>query len=109
MKSNEIIERINYYCKEGGYTLYRLSKITGVPLSTLTSIFIKGSAPSFETLSKICNGLGILLSDFFSYQYSQNMDNNKQSNYNKFYNMYLELCDYKKEMLEAYLMWLMKN
>ena len=46
--------------------MYRLSQKTGVSQSSLSNLMKRGTAPNFYTLDKICDGLGITLSQFFA-------------------------------------------
>lgn len=45
-------------------TAYALSKKSGISQSTLSNLVNRGNDPSLETLKKICEGLGIKMSDF---------------------------------------------
>ena len=47
-------------------SMYALSKRSGISQSSLSNLMKRGSTPSFFTLSKICDGLGITLAQFFS-------------------------------------------
>ncbi len=51
--------------REQGITRYRLSELSGVALSTINHIF-NGTSPSINTVSQLCNGLGLTLSQFFA-------------------------------------------
>lgn len=44
---------------------YRLSQTSGIPLSTINSLFHKGNSPTIPTLEGLCRGLNITLSEFF--------------------------------------------
>lgn len=58
--------RIKELCKEKNITMYRLTKLSNVPHSTITSILDGTSRnPGTVTISKLCNALGITLSEFF--------------------------------------------
>lgn len=46
-----------------GWTLYRLSKISGVPLTVLYSLGQKKSGPTAETLVKIADALGVTVDE----------------------------------------------
>ena len=65
MHESEIIERIHQLCAMRNWTIYRLSKESGITYSTLCTMLHKASAPSIPTLMKLCNGFGITLSEFF--------------------------------------------
>lgn len=61
--ATEIIE----LCKEKGITLNKLSDLSGLTQSTIYSIVSgKSRSPQVVTLYKLCEGLNILLSEFFS-------------------------------------------
>lgn len=65
MQENEIIDRIKSLCEARSWTAYRLAKESGITYSTLCTMLHKANAPSIPTLIRICNGLGISLSEFF--------------------------------------------
>lgn len=65
MEEREVIKRIESLCKERGWSLYRLAKESGVTYSTLCMMLRRTNAPSIYTLSRICSGFGITLSQFF--------------------------------------------
>lgn len=60
--------RINYLCKQKGYTLWELYKSSGVPKSTINALLgsEKTVLPKISTLLHICEGLGTNLKDFFN-------------------------------------------
>ena len=47
-------------------SMYALAKKTGISESSLSNLMNRGSIPTFLTLDKICDGLGITLSQFFT-------------------------------------------
>ena len=61
-----ITNRIKELCDKRQRSLYALSKKTGISQSSLSNLMKRGSTPTFYTLDKICDGLGITLSQFFS-------------------------------------------
>ncbi|MBB5264870.1 transcriptional regulator with XRE-family HTH domain [Catenibacillus scindens] len=63
---NAVNRRILELCKERGYTVYRLSSLSGIPTSTITSILKRNNAPTIPTLQKICQALDLTLAQFFS-------------------------------------------
>lgn len=65
MKEQDIIDRITALARSRGWTLYRLSKQSGITYSTLCTMLHKATAPSMSTLIKLCQGFGISLSEFF--------------------------------------------
>lgn len=65
MREEEIIPRIQTLCAVRSWTVYRLSKASGITYSTLCTLLHKETAPSIPTLIKICDGFGITLAQFF--------------------------------------------
>ena len=59
-------ERIRALCKEKNMTMYRLSALSGVPHTTLTSI-LNGTSknPGILTIKKLCDAMDISMSSFF--------------------------------------------
>lgn len=66
MPEIDVVRRIKDLCSAYGWTVYRLAKESGITYSTLNSMLNKGTMPSIPTLSRICRGLGISLSQFFA-------------------------------------------
>ncbi len=60
------LERIKELIDERGWSMYKLSKASGVSQSTLSNMFNRNNDPSISTLEEICRGLGITLSQFFA-------------------------------------------
>lgn len=56
----QVVEKI---LKEKGMTVYKLSKITGIPDNTLRNYRSKRSEPSFTNVCKIADALDISLDD----------------------------------------------
>lgn len=61
----DVLSRISNLLDERGWTLYKLAEITGIPHSSLYTMMQRRTMPKHDTLSAICDGLGISLSDFF--------------------------------------------
>lgn len=78
MKDTDIIKHIEQLCEERGWSLYKLSKESGIPYSTLNNMIHRTNIPSIPTLQKICNGFGISLSDFFADQKEPKQLNEQQ-------------------------------
>ena len=66
MKLNNTLLRIQELLELKKWTIYKLSKESDIPYSSLNSLFLKNNQPTISTLEKICNGFNISLSDFFS-------------------------------------------
>ena len=67
MKAQDtVVERINNLCKEKRMSYYALSYASAVTMTTLMHIVDKTTVnPGVITLSKLCDGLGITLKEFF--------------------------------------------
>lgn len=65
MTDQQINQRIKDLCQTRSWTVYRLSKESGITYSTLCTMLNKASAPSMGTLAKICDGFGITMKQFF--------------------------------------------
>jgi transcriptional regulator with XRE-family HTH domain len=65
MTEQAIIDRIKSLCADRKWTVYRLSKASGITYSTLCTKLGKANAPSMVTFLKICNGFGITPKQFF--------------------------------------------
>ncbi|MEN2666004.1 helix-turn-helix transcriptional regulator [Listeria aquatica] len=56
-------EKIKQYREDKGFSQTKLSDISGVPQSTISTIEIKSKAPDIYILNKLANALGIELND----------------------------------------------
>lgn len=65
MDEKDIIQRIESLCKARSWSFYRLVKESGISYSTLNTMLNRGTAPTISTLSRICEGFGISLAEFF--------------------------------------------
>ena len=63
---NYLVDRIEELIEERGLSRYQLAKLSGTAESSVSNLFNRGSMPTVYTIEKICNGLGITLSQFFS-------------------------------------------
>lgn len=61
-----MVGRIQELCESRSWTYYRLAKASGIPYSTLSTMLHKTNVPSIPSLTKICDGFGITLAQFFS-------------------------------------------
>ena len=68
MDTPEVIaNRIRQLCRENNVTPNKMSKISGVPQSTIKSILLGESQnPGTVNIKKLCDGFGITLGEFFS-------------------------------------------
>lgn len=95
---NAVNKRILELCKERGYTIYRLSALSGIPTSTITSILKRNNAPTLPTLQKICSALDLTLAQFFSEGF--NTLTPSQSEYLTEFN---RLTAHERELVLAYI------
>lgn len=58
--------RIKRLLKKRDWSVYKLSKLSGVSQSTLSNMFNRNNDPSIRTLEDICKAFGITLSQFFA-------------------------------------------
>lgn len=75
--SDAIYKRIKYYMNKNNLiSLWDLYKATGVPKSTINSLFSsrKTKIPKLTTLTQICDGLNTNLKDFFNDDIFTNID-----------------------------------
>ena len=60
-----VAENISSLCEKRNISKYRLSQMSGISQSSLGRIMKQESLPSLVTLEKICEALGVSLSQFF--------------------------------------------
>lgn len=65
MEHNKLLSKIQELLDERNWSLYKLSKQSNIPYSSLNSLFLKNNQPTIATLEKICIGFNITLSEFF--------------------------------------------
>ena len=61
-----ILDEITRLRIERRWTEYDLAKHSGLSQSTISTWYRKKQTPTIQTLNKVCKGLGITLSQFFS-------------------------------------------
>ena len=62
----DVLEKITSLREERGWTTYRLSKLSGIPQSTLSTWYRKNLMPPIDKLEIICQTFGITLAEFFN-------------------------------------------
>lgn len=80
-------------------TMYALSKKTDISQSSLSNLMKRGSTPTFYTLNRICDGLGITLAQFFSDDTGKLELSSEQK---KVLETWETLTDKEKEAVEIY-------
>ena len=58
--------RIKELMDERGWTIYELSKRSGLAQTTISNMWKRNSEPTIPSLRALCNGFGITLSQFFA-------------------------------------------
>ena len=59
-------DRLEQLMRERGLTVYGLAKRSGLYWQTIKNLFTRTSNPSVATMTSICRGLGITMSQFFA-------------------------------------------
>lgn len=62
----DYLDRIRFLLKERHWSVYRLAQAAEINPSTLANLFARNNVPTIPTLERICDALGITLSEFFS-------------------------------------------
>lgn len=62
----DILKKITKLRLERNWSEYELAKYSGLTQSTISTWYRKNQVPTLLTLEKVCNGLGITLSQFFA-------------------------------------------
>ncbi len=62
----DTLERLQKILRQKGWSMYRLTKESGLSESTIANIYRRNALPSIPTLETICEGFGITLSAFFA-------------------------------------------
>lgn len=94
-----IANRIKELCDKKQTTMYALSKKTDISQSSLSNLMKRGSIPTFYTLNRICDGLGITLAQFFLDGVGKLELSSEQR---KVLEMWEALNDKEKEAVEIY-------
>ena len=66
VKVSEIAIEIDRLCKERNISHYILAVRSGMQDSSVRNMFQKGTTPTYQTLNRMCHGLGITVAQFFS-------------------------------------------
>ncbi|MBQ7045423.1 MAG: helix-turn-helix transcriptional regulator [Clostridia bacterium] len=68
-------KRFDQLCYEKGINYCKLASISGVPYTTVKSIFYnKSKNPGIATIKKLCDGLGISVTEFFDTDYFKQLE-----------------------------------
>lgn len=69
----DIGKRITFYRTTKNYTVNKLANLSGISQSYLRDVELGNKNPTVETLSYVCDALGISLADFFAEETSQSI------------------------------------
>ena len=65
IESGAIVKRLNEMIEERGWSSYQLAKESHMPYTSVFHVLKGKYEPTFLTLSKLCDGLGISMADIF--------------------------------------------
>lgn len=66
MDNEAVLRKIKEICKSKEWSMYRLSRESGIAQSTLSSLFARRANVSLSKLDRICLAFGMKMSDFFA-------------------------------------------
>lgn len=66
MDNEAVLRKIKEICNSKEWSMYRLSRESGIPQSTLSSLFARRANVSLSKLDRICSAFGMKMSDFFA-------------------------------------------
>ncbi len=68
-------KRFEELCYQRKLNFCQLASMSGVPYTTVKSIFYNQSKnPGISTIKKLCDGLDITITDFFDTEYFRNLE-----------------------------------
>ena len=73
-----VLERLQELREARGLSVYRLAKLSGIPLSTIATWYQKNLYPPLDKLEIICDTFGISLSEFFRTGTSRPLDQGQE-------------------------------
>lgn len=101
MTKNATLMKLETLMSQKQWTVYRLAKESCIPYSSLNNLFQRNTEPTLPTLRKICEGLGISLSDFFSDETTRTVTE-FSSEERKLVTLYHNLRNQDKKLLMTY-------
>lgn len=100
LDENYVINRIEELCEKRQMTRYKLAQASGIEQSTLSNLLNRKSLPNIITLSKICDGFGITLSQFFA---EDDKVVNLSDEQQKVLDTWLSLTDEERILVKTYI------
>ncbi len=97
----DVLERIKKILTSLGWSRYKLALHCGIPYSSINNMFKRHTLPSLHTLFKLCDGLNITISDFFSENSLNIIPINDEIRH--LIEMYNRLSPHKRSLLFSYL------
>lgn len=101
MDKNITLMKLEILMNQKQWSVYRLAKESGISYSSLNNLFQRNTEPTLPTLRKICTGLGISLSDFFSDEYTP-VITEYSADERKLLSLYQSLKSSDKKLLMTY-------
>ena len=108
MNKNITLMKLESLMNERNWSIYKLSKESDIPYSSLNNLFQRNTEPTLPTLRKICTGLGISLADFFDDEALSTMPE-YSTDERKLISLYQSLKISDKKLLMTYAMALNKE
>ena len=96
----DVLKRIDDERIKRNWTEYTLAKNADLPQSTISTWYRKQLQPSVASIEKICNGLGISLSQFFA---EEPYEANLTANQHEIVTLWEKLTPAQKEALSRLL------
>ncbi len=62
----DVLNKITLLREERGWSTYKLSKLSGIPQSTIATWYKRNLMPPIDKLEILCQTFGISLADFFN-------------------------------------------
>lgn len=100
LTENYIIDKILQLCDQKDMSRYRLAQKSGVSQSSISTLLNRQSVPTIPTLEKICNGLGVTLSQFFA-ETDQILDLTTEQQ--ELLEMWGNMSEHEKGLVKAYM------
>ena len=73
--TDAVKKRFEELCFKKDINFCKLASISGVPYTTVKSIFYNQSQnPGIATIKKLCDGLGVTITEFFDTDYFKTLD-----------------------------------
>ena len=103
MEAEVITNRIYELLRFNQWSLYRLSKESGIPYSSLENLKTRNNCPTIQTLDKICKALNISLAEFFSFEENPLRNYEMTEDEQILLNSYKSMSAYHKKLTKAYM------